>query len=87
MIVSLRYQDDGEMYDEFGNLKKKFRAKSQQMEAGQIIPGAGRAGWEFEELGTCRLTNTVLLSLKKSMIILCAIDYVFTSLANLHFQV
>ncbi|XP_038906136.1 transcription initiation factor TFIID subunit 15 [Benincasa hispida] len=44
-------EDDGEMYDEFGNLKKKFRAKSQQMEAGRILPGAGRAGWEVEELG------------------------------------
>lgn len=39
------------MYDEFGNLKKKFRAKMQQTEAGQLIPGAGRAGWEVEELG------------------------------------
>ncbi|XAR53208.1 hypothetical protein NMG60_11021664 [Bertholletia excelsa] len=43
-------EDDGEMYDEFGNLKKKFRAKTQQSEAGQAVPGAGRAGWEVEEL-------------------------------------
>ncbi|KAJ7942708.1 transcription initiation factor TFIID subunit 15 [Quillaja saponaria] len=43
--------DDGELYDEFGNLKKKFRAKTQQAEAGQVLPGAGRAGWEVEELG------------------------------------
>ncbi|KAI3922857.1 hypothetical protein MKW98_006988 [Papaver atlanticum] len=43
-------QDDGELYDEFGNLKKKFRAKTQQAEAGQVLPGAGRAGWEVEEL-------------------------------------
>lgn len=44
-------EDDGEMYDEFGNLKKKFRAKAQQAEAGQSLPGVGRAGWEVEELG------------------------------------
>ncbi|GAY43318.1 hypothetical protein CUMW_073570, partial [Citrus unshiu] len=43
--------DDGELYDEFGNLKKKFRAKTQQVEAAQVLPGAGRAGWEVEELG------------------------------------
>ncbi|KAI3907916.1 hypothetical protein MKW92_032203 [Papaver armeniacum] len=42
-------QDDGELYDEFGNLKK-FRAKTQEAEAGQVLPGAGRAGWEVEEL-------------------------------------
>lgn len=39
------------MYDEFGNLKKKFRAKMQQAEPGQVLPGTGRAGWEVEELG------------------------------------
>lgn len=44
-------EDDGEMYDEFGNLKKKFRAKAHQAETGQVLPGAGRAGWEVEELG------------------------------------
>ncbi|XP_057478281.1 transcription initiation factor TFIID subunit 15 [Actinidia eriantha] len=44
-------EDDGELYDEFGNLKKKFRAKTQQSEAGQALTGAGRAGWEIEELG------------------------------------
>ncbi|KAE8716653.1 hypothetical protein F3Y22_tig00110114pilonHSYRG00550 [Hibiscus syriacus] len=43
-------EDDGEMYDEFGNLKKKFRAKT-QVEAGQPLPGAGRAGLEVEKLG------------------------------------
>ncbi|OAY63606.1 transcription initiation factor TFIID subunit 15-like isoform X1 [Ananas comosus] len=43
-------EDDGEIYDEFGNLKKKFRAKAQQSEAGQAVPGSGRAGWEVEEL-------------------------------------
>ncbi|XP_042459052.1 transcription initiation factor TFIID subunit 15-like isoform X1 [Zingiber officinale] len=43
-------EDDGEMYDEFGNLKKKFRAKTQQAEAGQPAPGSGRAGWEVEEI-------------------------------------
>ncbi|KAL1832653.1 hypothetical protein ACET3Z_002304 [Daucus carota] len=44
-------EDDGEMYDEFGNLKKKFRVKMQQAETGQVLPGTGRAGWEVEELG------------------------------------
>uniref|UniRef100_A0A5B7A261 Putative transcription initiation factor TFIID subunit 15 n=1 Tax=Davidia involucrata TaxID=16924 RepID=A0A5B7A261_DAVIN len=44
-------EDDGELYDEFGNLKKKFRAKTQQAEAVHVLPGAGRAGWEVEELG------------------------------------
>ncbi|XP_031271959.1 transcription initiation factor TFIID subunit 15 [Pistacia vera] len=44
-------EDDGELYDEFGNLKKKFRAKTQQAEAGRVLPGAGRAGWDVEELG------------------------------------
>ncbi|KAF5450062.1 hypothetical protein F2P56_030441 [Juglans regia] len=44
-------EDDGELYDEFGNLKKKFRAKTQQAEAGRALPGSGRAGWEVEELG------------------------------------
>ncbi|KAM0029201.1 hypothetical protein Hdeb2414_s0018g00522991 [Helianthus debilis subsp. tardiflorus] len=34
-------EDDGEMYDEFRNLKKKFR-----------VPGTGRAGSEVEVLGT-----------------------------------
>ncbi|KAI3447394.1 hypothetical protein Pfo_004059 [Paulownia fortunei] len=45
-------EDDGEMYDEFGNLKKKFRAKTQQAEMALGVPGVGRAGWELEELGT-----------------------------------
>ncbi|XP_076895000.1 transcription initiation factor TFIID subunit 15-like isoform X1 [Bidens hawaiensis] len=44
-------EDDGEMYDEFGNLKKKFRVKAQQTEVGQVLPGTGRAGWEVEEIG------------------------------------
>ncbi|KAG6433875.1 hypothetical protein SASPL_105494 [Salvia splendens] len=43
-------EDDGEMYDEFGNLKKKFRAKT-QAETTQAVPGVGRAGWEVEEIG------------------------------------
>ncbi|KAL1545641.1 TATA-binding protein-associated factor 2N, variant 2 [Salvia divinorum] len=42
-------EDDGEMYDEFGNLKKKFRAKT-QAETTQAVPGVGRAGWEVEEI-------------------------------------
>ncbi|KAI3812351.1 hypothetical protein L1987_17058 [Smallanthus sonchifolius] len=44
-------EDDGEMYDEFGNLKKKFRVKAQEAEVGQVLPGTGRAGWNVEELG------------------------------------
>ncbi|KAJ8420698.1 hypothetical protein Cgig2_016237 [Carnegiea gigantea] len=44
-------EDDGEMYDEFGNLKKKFRAKTQQTDTGKVLPGSGRAGWRIEELG------------------------------------
>ncbi|CAM8936741.1 unnamed protein product [Rhodiola kirilowii] len=44
-------EDDGEMYDEFGNLKKKFRAKTQTTIVAQAPRGAGRAGWEVEELG------------------------------------
>ncbi|XP_057456618.1 transcription initiation factor TFIID subunit 15 [Lotus japonicus] len=47
-------EDDGELYDEFGNLKKKFRAKTQQAEAARVLPGSGRAGWEVEELGIVR---------------------------------
>lgn len=52
-------QDDGEIYDEFGNLKKKFRAKTQQAEAGQMVPGSGRAGWEVEEIGNLHLIDYV----------------------------
>ncbi|GAB2285032.1 TATA-binding protein-associated factor 2N [Dionaea muscipula] len=44
-------EDDGEMYDEFGNLKKKFRAKAQQAESGKPLSGSGRAGWEIGDLG------------------------------------
>ncbi|XP_006660668.1 transcription initiation factor TFIID subunit 15 isoform X2 [Oryza brachyantha] len=45
-------EDDGEMYDEFGNLKKKFRAKTQQTESAPSLPGSGRAGWEVEQRGS-----------------------------------
>lgn len=48
------------MYDEFGNLKKKFRAKTQQTETGRALPGAGRAGWEVEEIGTCAFFGMVI---------------------------
>ncbi|XP_057861299.1 transcription initiation factor TFIID subunit 15 [Cryptomeria japonica] len=44
-------EDDGEMYDEFGNLKKKFRAKMQQNETNQTVPGVGKAGWDDADLG------------------------------------
>eukprot|EP00252_Welwitschia_mirabilis_P027144 TRINITY_DN9215_c0_g1_i2.p1 TRINITY_DN9215_c0_g1~~TRINITY_DN9215_c0_g1_i2.p1 ORF type:complete len:457 (-),score=129.99 TRINITY_DN9215_c0_g1_i2:123-1493(-) len=43
-------EDDGEMYDEFGNLKKKFRAKHQRNEGSQTVPGLGKAGWDEEAL-------------------------------------
>ncbi|ESQ30450.1 hypothetical protein EUTSA_v10011982mg, partial [Eutrema salsugineum] len=42
-------QDDGEMYDEFGNLKKKYRVKTHQADTRPAV-AAGRAGWEVEEL-------------------------------------
>lgn len=45
------------MYDEFGNLKKKFRAKTQLAEAGRVLPGAGRAGWQVEELGIVAIVS------------------------------
>lgn len=44
-------EDDGEMYDEFGNLKKKFRVKMQQNEINQTVPGVGKAGWDDADLG------------------------------------
>ncbi|WZZ47420.1 hypothetical protein YC2023_043679 [Brassica napus] len=46
-------QDDGEMYDEFGNLKKKYRVKTHQADARPAV-AAGRAGWDVEELGVDR---------------------------------
>lgn len=60
-IFLLQFQDDGELYDEFGNLKKKFRARTQQTEAGQILPGAGRAGWEVDELGIVVIVSISLI--------------------------
>lgn len=38
------------MYDEFGNLKKKYRVKTHQADTRPAV-AAGRAGWEVEELG------------------------------------
>jgi hypothetical protein len=38
------------MYDEFGNLKKKYRVKTNQADTRPAV-AAGRAGWEVEELG------------------------------------
>ncbi|CAH2036318.1 unnamed protein product [Thlaspi arvense] len=46
-------EDDGEMYDEFGNLKKKYRVKTHQADARPAV-AAGRAGWEVEDLGVDR---------------------------------
>lgn len=46
-------QDDGEMYDEFGNLKKKFRTKAKFGNALNLtVPGigVGKAGWD-KDLG------------------------------------
>ncbi|KAK4480910.1 hypothetical protein RD792_011768 [Penstemon davidsonii] len=53
-------EDDGEMFNEFGNLKKKFRAKTQQAEMCLGVPGVGRAGWEIEELGSCKIYQQVI---------------------------
>jgi hypothetical protein len=42
-------QDDGEMYDEFGTLKKKFRTKAKPGSALNFaVPavGVGKAGWD-----------------------------------------
>lgn len=42
-------QDDGEMYDEFGNLKKKFRTKAKlgnALDTTGIGIGVGKAGWD-----------------------------------------
>lgn len=72
-------QDDGELYDEFGNLKKKFRAKMQQAEAGRGPPGAGRAGWEVEELG---IVNFTLVN--SSMIYICI--FIFDVIGKHHLQ-
>ncbi|KAJ1280790.1 hypothetical protein BS78_04G259700 [Paspalum vaginatum] len=44
-------EDDGEIYDEFGNLKKKFRSKALHTESAQTLLGSGRAGWEVEQHG------------------------------------
>lgn len=49
------------MYDEFGNLKKKYRAKTQQAEAARGLPGSGRAGWEVEELGMAAYLELFIL--------------------------
>jgi len=49
------------LYDEFGNLKKKFRAKTQQAEAARGLPGSGRAGWEVEELGIAAYLELLIL--------------------------
>lgn len=45
------------MYDEFGNLKKKYRVKTNQADARPAV-AAGRAGWEVEELGNFFSTST-----------------------------
>ncbi|XP_047048123.1 transcription initiation factor TFIID subunit 15-like [Lolium rigidum] len=50
-------EDDGEIYDEFGNLKKKFRIKSQQTESAPALPQSGRAGWEVEHRGSTEREN------------------------------
>lgn len=52
------------MYDEFGNLKKKFRAKTQRAETAQSLPpGVGRAGWEADELGKDNIVLLYVLSI------------------------
>lgn len=48
-------EDDGEMYDEFGYLKKKFRAKGKAGDSHVAVDlasgGMGKAGWDMEESG------------------------------------
>ncbi|CAL9132489.1 unnamed protein product, partial [Musa textilis] len=48
--VRLLVIDDGEIYDEFGNLKNEFRSKTQQAQSGQMVPGSERAGWVVDEI-------------------------------------
>ncbi|XP_035835736.1 transcription initiation factor TFIID subunit 15-like [Helianthus annuus] len=36
-------EDDGELYDEFGNMKKKYRVKAYVV-IGHVLSGTGRAG-------------------------------------------
>lgn len=63
------------MYDEFGNLKKKFRAKTQRAEAAQSLPpGVGRAGWEAEELGEDNSFVTCVVHNAEFMV-LCILHY------------
>lgn len=54
-------EDDGEMYDEFGNLKKKFRSKAKvgdsQVGSGLTTGGMGKAGWDMEELGVVEVSR------------------------------
>lgn len=64
------------MYDEFGNLKKKFRAKT-QVEAVNVSRGAGRAGWEVEELGIAFIYFMVCFSH-----IVWAVFYIITTTAS-----
>lgn len=65
------------MYDEFGNLKKKFRAKTQQAEAAKGIAGAGRAGWEVEELGMAHFVVSNFLSVSLALGRTGTVDTVF----------
>lgn len=44
-------QNDGEMYDEFGVLKKKYRVKVESAEKGGAPKAAGKAGWEMDDVG------------------------------------
>lgn len=39
------------MYDEFGNLKKKYRSKARGGDSQVGSGGMGKAGWDMEEIG------------------------------------
>lgn len=55
--ISLKFQHDGEMYDEFGDLKKKYHVKTNQTVTTLAVAG-GRALLEVEVIGKFCLTST-----------------------------
>ncbi|CAM6086054.1 unnamed protein product [Calypogeia fissa] len=62
-------EDDGEMYDEFGTLKKKFRLKAKlgDTAAPTAIPGVGKAAWDKEELGIVERSGSKEKSRERSL--------------------
>ncbi|KAI8022784.1 Transcription initiation factor TFIID subunit 15 [Camellia lanceoleosa] len=49
--------DDGELSMSLAISRRNLGAKTQQAEPGQAVPGAGRAGWEVEELVTTGVSD------------------------------